>query len=216
MFTAVIPMMLVMRQADTLNEMRKHELDILDQERAMETLYLYVCPEGESSPNVDLIIVNKGEIPLNVVNIWINDDPTSVDVEIPSLSEEVLGPFPLVLVVDAEYDIRVTTGRGNEFSSETGVLHYGDGHWDIEIFSIRIFTSRFSWRLHIQIWSGAVQEGDPFYDQTIRIGGGGYEVIVPTYGDYYVKVTRRWGSPLFEGVVTIEWPQGEPWAWVFA
>jgi len=33
MFTAVIPMMLVMRQADTLHEMRKHQLEIVDEEK---------------------------------------------------------------------------------------------------------------------------------------------------------------------------------------
>ena len=44
MFTAVIPMMLVMRQADTLHEMRKHELENLDQERAMESLCLMSVP----------------------------------------------------------------------------------------------------------------------------------------------------------------------------
>jgi len=217
MFTAVIPMMLVMRQADTLHEMRKHELDILDQDRAMESLYLYVCPEGQDSSYVDVTMVNKGEVPAHVVNIWINDTQVPVDANIPSLSEDELGPFELDRVEGREYDIRATTDRGNIFPSETGILHYGEDGWDIEIFSIRILVSRRTWNLHIQVWIGDSPEGDPYYDQRIRWRiGSAYEIIVPQQGDYYVKITRRWGSPLFDGKVTIEWPQGEPWVWIFA
>jgi len=217
MFTAVIPMMLVMRQADTFHDMSKHELDILDQERDIESLYLYVCPEGESSPNVNLKIVNKGEIPIHVVNLWINDDTESVNIEIPSLSDKTLGPFDLDPMPNDEYDIRVTTDRGNVFPSENGILHYGMDKWEMETFSIRIFTSRFTWRLHIQIWIGTAPEpeNDPFYDQSIRIGGGGYEVIVPNSGWYYVTITRKWRDPLFDEPVYIPWPTGDPYVWIF-
>jgi len=123
MFTAVIPMMLVMRQADTLHEMRKHELGILDQERAMETLCLYVCPEGSSSPNMKVTIVNNGEVLVHLVNLWINDGSTSKNIVISSLSEEELN-IELPLEVGEDYDIRVTTDRGNVFPSENGSLHY--------------------------------------------------------------------------------------------
>lgn len=214
-FTAVIPMMLVMRQADTLHEMRKHELDILDQERVMESLCLYVCPVSLTSPDVKVTIVNKGDVLAHVVKLWINDNDEQVpiDVEIPSLSEEVLDPFDLPLVVGAEYDIRVTTDRGNVFPSENGILLYEEGGWEMETFSIRIFTSGFTWFLRIIVNVGDAG-GTPIYDEWEWVGGGGYEVVVPEPGDYYVKITK-WGASPIEKIVNIPWPIGDPWVWIF-
>jgi len=216
MFTAVIPMMLVMRQADTLHEMRKHELGILDQERAMETLCLYVCPEGSSSPNMKVTIVNNGEVLVHLVNLWINDGSTSKNIVISSLSEEELN-IELPLEVGEDYDIRVTTDRGNVFPSENGILHYEADGWKMETFSIRIFTSGFTWHLHIKVWMGDVAGGDPFYEEWEWVGKGGYEVVVPKPGDYYVLITWwDWGNPgSFEGIVNIPWPMGDPWVWIF-
>ncbi len=215
MFTAVIPMLLVMRQADTLHEMRKHELGILDQEKAMENLCLYVCPEGPSSPNVEVTIVNNGEVLAHVIKIWINDTSSSVDIDIPSMSEEVL-VLELDLVEGMEYDIRATTDRGNVFVSENGILRYEEGGWEMETFSIRIFTSGFTWHLHIKVHMGD-ETGPLIYDEWEWVGKGGYEVIVPQPGDYYVLITWwDWGSPgIFEDIVNIPWPIGDPWVWVF-
>jgi len=214
MFTAVIPMMLVMNQADTLHEMRKHELEILDDERARECLSLYVCPEGESSPYVDVTIVNKGEVLAHVVKIWINDEEIPVDVNVPTMSEEELEPFELEMVEGAEYDIRATTDRGNVFLPENGVLRYEEGGWEMETFSIRIFTSGFTWHLQITVRVGD-EEGEIIYDEWEWVGKGGYEVIVPEPGNYHVKITRWWHEELFNDIVNIPWPIGDPYVWIF-
>ena len=142
-FSAFIPMMLVMRQADTLHEMRKHELGILDQERAMESLCLYVCPQGIDSTFLDVTIVNKGDVVAHVIKIWINDIDYPMNVEIPSMSDEELDPFEITLVDGLEYDIRAMTDRGNVYTSETGILSYQDGKWVTETLGFRlIFPSR--------------------------------------------------------------------------
>ena len=216
MFTAVIPMLLVMRQADTLHEMRKHDLGILDQEKAMESLCLYVCPQEPSSPNVEATIANNGEVLVRVVCLWINDEPVSMEIDIPPLSEKVLDPFVLDLFEGAEYDIRVTTDRGNVFLSENGILRYEEDGWEMETFSIRIFTSGFTWHLHITVNIGD-ETGPLIYDEWEWVGKGGYEVVVPQPGDYYVLITWwDWGSPgIFEDIVNIPWPIGDPWVWVF-
>jgi len=206
-FTAVIPMMLVMRQADTLQEMRKHELEILDQERAMESLCLYVCPESLESPNLEVMIVNNCEVLVRVVSLWINNETFSMEIDIPSMSEKVLDPFVLDLLDGAEYDIRATTDRGNLFPSENGILHYEDGSWDLEEFSIRIHTGGIF--LRIQVWM------DDFliFDERDFIGAG-YEVIVPEPCEYQVKVWEWW-TLIYDEPVTITWPLGEPWVDVY-
>jgi len=206
MFTAVIPMLLVMRQADTLHEMRKHELGILDQEKAMENLCLYVCPEGPSSPTVEVTIVNNGEVLAHVIKIWINDTSSSVDVDIPSMSEEVL-VLKLDLVEGMEYDIRATTDRGNMFVSENGILRYEEGGWDLEEFSIKIHAAGLF--LRVQVWMGEFL----IFDERDFIGAG-YEVIVPEPCEYQVKVWEWW-SLIYDEPVTITWPVGDPWVDVY-
>jgi len=209
MFTAVIPMLLVMRQADTLHEMRKHELGILDQEKAMENLCLYVCPEGPSSPTVEVTIVNNGEVLAHVIKIWINDTSSSVDVDIPSMSEEVL-VLELDLVEGMEYDIRATTDRGNMFLSENGILHCEEGGWDLEEFSIKIHAAGFFIHVQVRIED---EYGEEIFDEWDMIGAG-YQVIVPQPGKYWVKVTR-WGDPSHTEIVDILWPLGDPWVDVY-
>lgn len=208
MFTAVIPMMLVMRQADTLHDTMKHEVEVLDDERTREILGLYAYPESQSSSNIKVKIINNGEVLSHVVKIWKNDEHEDVDITIPSMSE-VEQYIELPLVVGEEYDIRVTTDRGNVFPSVNGVLRYEVGGWEIETFSIRIFTSGFTWYLRIRVY----RDSELIYDKWQFVGSG-HEVIVPYPGDYLVKITK-WGQTT-EHPVTIEWPEGDPWAWVFA
>ncbi len=45
-FSAFIPMMLVMRQADTLYDMNKHEMEILGAERTRENIVFYTLAQG--------------------------------------------------------------------------------------------------------------------------------------------------------------------------
>ncbi len=40
-FTSVVPMMLVMKQADTIYEKKKHEMDVIDDESVREELTVY-------------------------------------------------------------------------------------------------------------------------------------------------------------------------------
>jgi len=171
MFTAVIPMMLVMRQADTLHEMRNHEVGSLDDERSRELLNLYVCPVSLTSPDVKVTIVNKGDVPAHVVKLWINDDPEQIpiNVEIPSLSEVVLDSFPLETGPGKEYDIRATTERGNVFLSDNGILRYDMDGWVIESFGITVIipfredwmvAKKWSSNFNVTIWKVNEEDED--------------------------------------------------------
>lgn len=215
MFTAVIPMMLVMRQADTLHDTVKHEVEVLDDERSREILGFYAYPESQTSENVKVKIINNGEVLSHVVKIWINGEPEDADINIPTMSgkEQVIDDFSWE--VGEDYDIRITTDRGNVFTSMNGILHYDTDGWQVETFSLRIFTSGFTWFLRIKVYIGTDPiPGNLIYDKWEWVGSGGHEVIVPNSGDYLVQITK-WGQTE-NHIATIEWPNGDPWAWVFA
>ncbi len=73
MFTAVIPMILVMRQAETIHAMRKHELEIMDEERTSENIIFYVLPLNDP-PRLSFIIENRGESLTTIERIWLNNE----------------------------------------------------------------------------------------------------------------------------------------------
>lgn len=223
-FSAFIPMLLVMKQADTLHDSIKHQVETLDEEKSLENVCLYVCPESASSQTVNVKLRNNGEILTHIVTLWINDVPQSEDITIPSLGDYEIN-IGLNPVSGNEYDIRVTTDRGNVFVSETGVLKYGTDGWEMETFSIVIFYSGWGWWLHVQIWAGTyTSEPDPgidppFYDEQLNTGWwgqDGYEIMVPQSGDYWVKITSTGfgGGVIYNQKVTIPFPNGEPRVWI--
>jgi len=229
-FSAFIPMMLVMRQADTLHEMRKHELECLEQERAMERLCLYVCPQGIDSPDVDLTIVNKGDVVAHVIKIWINDESESMNVEIPSMSEEELGPFNLDPENGDEYDIRAMTDRGNVYTSETGILTYQEGKWVTETLGIRlIFPSRPGkgsrnnrWLNELRI-TIADKDGDFLYSKYPMYwaisasenffeleSAGAYNIIIDIWCKEGGGYSGQHWENIYDGSHSITWPIGDP------
>ncbi len=80
LFSAIVPMQLVMKQADNIALQRTHEAQIADQEQEDEDIEVYPVPiPGEDQLNVT--IINKSEFPVNIIHLWIND--TSYDQERP-------------------------------------------------------------------------------------------------------------------------------------
>ena len=141
MFTAVIPMLLVMRQADTLHEMRKHEITIADDERDRENIEVYPVPSLTEEMNVTLI--NTGGVSAEVVGIWINNTYYPVSEQISTFSSHEIGPYPAATVEDAEYEVRATSTRGNVYTSEIGTIRYEGGKWISETLGFNlIFPSR--------------------------------------------------------------------------
>jgi len=226
MFTAVIPMMLVMRQADTLHEMSKHELGILDQERRDEEVYVYVYPVTEDSTTLTLKVQNRGNLVVNVVQLWINDDPHILEDFVLQpmswhqmvLDESTTGFTP---VPETWYFIKITTDRGNIFSSDSGSLYYGIGEtWEEGMFAINFLISypAAGW-FNIEIRQGG-EEGPPLTGTPFQIhkssSGPAFDFFeVPSAATYYVKITKN-SELIYEEDVTIGWPNGPPIAWVFA
>ncbi len=222
MFTAVIPMFLVMRQADTIHEMRKYELGILDQERMNEEVYVYVFPVTEDSTTLTLQVQNRGNLVLNVLQVWINDVPHLFDdfeVQPMSWLGKDLDYFTAVL--DNWYFIKITTDKGNIFSSDSGSLHYDSGGtWDEGMFAINFLISYpaagwFDIEIRQGDAAGPIITDPPFQIHKASSGPAFDFFQVSSAITYHVKITKNL-ELIYEDDVTIDWPNGPPIKWVFA
>jgi len=225
MFSAVIPMFLVMKQADTIYEMRKHERGILDQERMVEEVYVYVFPEYEDSTTLILQVQNRGNLVVNVVQVWINDDhhiledfvlqPMSWDQMV--LDNSIAGFTP---VSGSWYFIKITTDRGNVFSSDSGSLHYDSyGKWKEGMFAINFLISYpasgwYEVDIKYNDAEGASLPDTPLYIHKSSSGPAFDFFKITNIGTYYVEITKN-SEPIHDECVTIDWPGGPPIVWVF-
>jgi len=200
MFTAVIPMLLAMRQADTFYEKEKFELGRLDEERVRENLIFYVIPLTEPL-RLSFIIENMGELLIKIERIWLNDEYGEVDYLIPPISnrnfEYLIDPEPSAPV---SYSIMVVTDKGKIFSPYSGTPTYDplEG-WEMDSFTIFIMMTDPLSQLHILVnntyGEGPLEPPVTYFDDNVENNQAGYSISVPLPGEYYVEVTRWHDTP---------------------
>lgn len=214
LFSTVVPMFLVMKQADTLFEQEKHELGRFDEERKNEDLYVYVYPVGVLSTNLKISVQNKGATSVKITRLWINDDLTDVDFNVEPMSgTQLLGTYLLTPEEGSEYIITVTTDRGRNVAFDTQLTWQDEyaGWTTGDTFSVNVLISSLpGHEFKIQIHQGEslfaeghTEKFDPKF------------FIVPSAGLYTVKIFRG-SNLLYMKEVTISWPDGSPVEWVFA
>ena len=221
-FSAFIPMMLVMRQADTLHEMRKVEVGRLDEERSMENIYFYLEPSvEENEPILTLNIINRGELAVRITRVWINDDiREDFDCIIPPISDTTL-PFGDLIVPDPlediSYHVIATTDRGNVLSTLSGIptLNPSENLWTMDCFKIYVEMEMPTNSLHIKVEKGAVT----FFDEDVPSWRNRYQISVPEEGTYTVNVYRFYGQtpqypllvPPVDVDLSLQHPSREVW-----
>ena len=151
LFTAVIPMQLVMHQADIIFEKKMLEVSREDEGRDLEFIEVYPVP-SLTDPEINITLINTGEVSSTIRRLWVNStyypswfqgDFYDVMAFVPALGSVTIGPYPAPTVEGAVYDVKVTTDRGNVFFSEVGTIMYVGGQWVSETLGFRlIFPSR--------------------------------------------------------------------------
>lgn len=224
-FTAFIPMLFVMRQADTLHEIRKHELGLLDQERASEEINFYAYPDPAYQDKIILSIKNEGSVPIKIVNVWINDEeyPQEVktqNVNIKSMETIILDPLSVILQDLTSYTVKVVTEKGNVFSSEAGLLYYSspaDG-WYTPSLGICVHIDNLKGKYNITITKEAITVGYYLSDHDEHLDiekifwvdfPGTYFVTIkkndPVLGDWVNVIPPYDGRP-----IDVLWPASKP------
>ena len=128
LFTSVIPMFLVMKQADNIYAQKMHEMEKLDQTRDMESIEVYAYPIKDED-QIKISIENVGVVPAEIVRVWINNTYNTTSLTIPSLDIVQLGPYDLNTFNGAFYEVKVATSAGKMYQSVSGKIYYEDGEW---------------------------------------------------------------------------------------
>ncbi|MBD3171908.1 hypothetical protein GF326_05495 [Candidatus Bathyarchaeota archaeon] len=181
LFSAVMPMFLMMRQSDVYYEQAKLEVNRLDEEKLLEDIKVYVSPD-ESETEYDLTLVNKGEVPVTVVRVWENENLRNENEIITAQDTCTIESIPFSHTPDENevFEIRVTTERGNSFLNENGMLTYGAEGWIVDKFYINIHAGGLF--LRVKVYNCTTDE--VFFDKWDTIGVG-YQVEVPFAGENY-------------------------------
>lgn len=210
-----------MKQADTLYAQEVHEINQFDMEKDLEQVKLYIYPNSENTSEIKAYVENKGDVAVDLIRFWINDEYTTIDVHLKSMDDVVLGTFPVTLLDDNYYNFQVVTRRGNVYESISGSLLYSDGIWYTPELSITIFiiNSQGQYRIDVKNATDDVimdwDSGGIIHNDIIQ------SFEVPEAGLYSVIMTRKvsgqWkelqSSPTF---VEITWPEGPPIVYVYA
>lgn len=225
LFTAVIPMFLTMKQADTFYEREMLELRRMDENREREEVELYAFPVSVSEPVwLNLTAYNLCELEARLIRVWINDESYPIDVAIASMASACIGLFNVSAQDECSYSVKAISQRGNVYESETGILYFNGGEWESETLGFNlIFPSRpgrgqrqNDWLNELRI---TVEEGgDLLYNNVTMhwaISASEYFLEIGSPGGYRITVYiwckpppyQRW-EKVFDEVLCIDWPDG--------
>lgn len=144
LFTTIIPLYLYINNVNNYYDRTVVNAKITDQERSMEDLEVYAFGHNDTSESIDLSIINRAPLTINVTHIWVirsdlqkiliftSDNESSLPLQLIASEQMTIGDIDLstMLVGDPDIDyfnIEVTTARGNVFPSKTNPLHYTGG-----------------------------------------------------------------------------------------
>ncbi len=218
LFTAVIPMALVMKQADTVYIQKVHEAEIGDEERESEDLAVYTYAVN-STNQIKTKVENKGNAPVKIVRVWTNDQNHAQNEVIQAGSNKVLGPFTVTVQNGTTINVKVVTERGNTFTSLNGGLYYSDGMWYSSSLGIvvnivnaenqvyRIFLiNKTDPPKQVYITQGVIEKDESVWAT----------IIVDDPGVYTLDIERKVSQVVWKDLpatpveVEITWPDGPP------
>ena len=216
LFTSVIPMMLVMKQADTIYTQRVHERQIRDQERDSEDLDANGFPVNETSPELKVRITNRGVVPVRIVRVWVNNMNFTEDTVIASQETVVMGPYLVNPVSGSSYVVKIVTSTGSVFPTTAGTLHFTDGFWFTPSLGVHVLVLNWWGKYKIRVYNSTWTSADPYSTVGTDIGDVEWtEIGMDVPGNYWVEVLKKVGgdydplpgSPI---PVVIQWPGGSP------
>jgi len=229
LFSAVIPMMLTMKQADIFMEQEKLEIQRADDERSREVIDLYAYPEGDDQLQVK--VESRCEVPVTITRVWINNDPEPTSVNVGAMDEKIIGNFGVTLPggVESTFRVKATTSRGNVFENLAGDVKYDGSGWVTEEQGIYVvvdsegggFWGFGSYRCTVE------NDYDYLETKTESFAFGSVSFFFNTTNvpqgerEFHVTVEKRsgwfWGSwnVVYEDDVEITWPSGPAIVWVF-
>ena len=218
-FSAYVPMTLVMKQADNIYERTIHEAKIGDIDKGTEDVMVYAYGE-EGSTELSVYVINKGANEITIVRVWLNDDHQPESETIAPKTSYEFGPYG-GLDTGSPLKVKVTTDNGNIFECNLGtVLYSGANGWYTPSFAVSIMIMN-DWGQYEII----VKDSDMNLVGHYLSSGNEQDEIDKTFlvsstpGEYDVEVKKKLGGawnnligPLFK--VDVPSPSGNPVVYV--
>jgi archaellum component FlaF (FlaF/FlaG flagellin family) len=113
-FSAVVPMMMVMNQADTIYEQEINERNTLDDEKSNENIEVFLFAPSDDSEELYLFIQNRGYLPSKIVRVWINDNVFDTN-DMLTVSNPNCTNVYSVDKSEVVFNAKVVTEKGNIF-----------------------------------------------------------------------------------------------------
>lgn len=123
LFSAIIPMSMVMNQADTIYEQELKERKTLDEEKFDENIMVFAYPPELTEEKLSVFIRNMGSLESKIVRIWVNDDYYEEN-EVITVQDPVRDLSYNVDGSEEDFYVKAITERGNIFHSSSGNLYY--------------------------------------------------------------------------------------------
>lgn len=222
LFTCVMPFFLYINKVNSLYDQTVIEMKQKDQERATENVEVYAYPLNETSNQISIYIKNQCPLTVEIVRAWVNDQFYSFNnVQISGMSWNVTDPINVTLpeTNSSLYYVKVTTARGNVFSSRTNPLYYsaesgwsGGGELAINVVISRNYSGRVTYNIRVvKISDSSVVCND---NVTLLGNTPSYvKKVVIEIPDTYNVVVSRDSVTLKEEQVEVTWQ--DPTQWVF-
>lgn len=220
-FSTIVPMTLVMKQADNLYERTIHEVKMADLEKATEELMVYAYGVAGST-ELSVYVINRGANEVTLVRVWLNDDFTEISQVIAPKVRVTLGPYD-ISETESPLRLKVTTKNGNVFRNSLGSVYYSEVNgWYTPSYAINVMIMNTAGQYqiiiedeldnevgyyqssgtdHIDIQETFLVESTPAtYDVVVktRVGGGWQFLLGP---DFTVQVPPLNGNPIVFVVV---------------
>lgn len=221
LFSAIVPLQLYVKQHKHLLIRTENEMEIEDNYRKLENLYVLGYPNSTTSDEIFVKVRNKGPIPIFVERGWIKDNSTFIGVWIDPSEEIVVGPYTVILEENTYYRIKVSTNRGNIFSSETGALLFLSGVWVTPTLGVSVQIANEIGKYYVNVTN--LSDPDLSPEPYITLGQDQDDVLiffdVKENGEYLVICKKNSetgphlpGSPM---VVEIDYPRTPPVAFMY-
>ena len=198
-FSAYVPMTLVMKQADNIYERAIHEAKIGDIEKANEDVMVVAYGAAEST-ELSVYVTNRGSSEITITRVWLNDDPRPESPESGKIAPKTSKAFGSYGGLDTEspLKVKVTTDNGNIFECNLGTISYGEYGWYTPSFAVSVMILNDWGQYEIIVDDSELAAED--YVGYYKSSGNEQDEITKTFlvshlgGNYYVWVQKRVGG----------------------
>ena len=230
LFSAIVPMTIMMKQADLFYTQELHNAEAIDADKADESIVVTSYPESLTD-KMKIKVYNKGIVPVTIKRVWINNDTHTENYQLSPTDSKTFDPYSVDLS-EENYNVKVVTGRGNVFYSVSGTLYYSDGTWIAPSLGIcvNVINDQGKYKIHVEsITSIPEKEYDGWYNlegNKIDFGDIIQTFLLNEEVDYEgvqfrITITKKVGGgwvnlPYTPIIITMDWPNGSPIKYMFA